>query len=882
MKSRCCRGRAPRAGLAFVVMLLLGGRAPAAQPYKNADAPVEERVKDLLSRMTIEEKFWQLFMLSTDLDGVVDKCVDGAFGFQISSSGDTTGSAAYVNSVQRRFVESTRLGVPIIPFDEAVHGLVLKGAVSFPQAIALAATFDTALVHRVSRAIALDCRSRGIRQVLSPVVNIASDVRWGRVEETYGEDPYLSSAMGTAFVSELERLGVITTPKHFIANVGDGGRDSYPIQHGERLLREIHLPPFKACVLRGGSRSIMTSYNSLDGTPCTASAWLNNRLLKREMGFTGFVISDAGAVGGANVLHFTASDYAEATERALNGGLDVIFQTSYDQYPLIMRAFQEGRIDQGVIDRAVSRVLKAKFDLGLFERPYADARDPALRFRESDHLQLALEAARRSIVLLKNEKHALPLKKNIRTIAVCGPDAAEARLGGYSGPGIRAISILDGIRDKIGASARVVYAKGCERTSSEYATVPSECLLCSQGNEVRQGLFGEYFNNIRLAGTPAFTRVDPQVKFQWTLFSPDPRRLSYDFYSVRWSGRLKAPATGRFKIGIDGNDGYRLYLDDTLVIDNWKKVTRRTILADHDFERDREYDIRIEFFEPAGNAWFKLVWNVGVSPDREAGMDEAVAAARRCDVTVVVAGIEEGEFRDRALLALPGRQEELINRIAAAGKPVVVVLVGGSAITMSGWLDDVAAVLDVWYPGEQGGGAVADVLFGDYNPAGRLPVTFPVAEGQLPLVYNHKPTGRGDDYGDLTGQPLFPFGFGLSYTSFEYSDLSFDRPRISPDDSTVVRFKIKNTGALEGDEVAQLYIRDEIASVARPVTELKGFERIHLKPGESKEASFTISPEELSMLDSDLRTVVEPGDFRIMIGSSSKDIRLRGILTVGT
>jgi beta-glucosidase len=852
-------------------MVLLGGHATAAEPYKNADAPVEERVKDLLSRMTIEEKFWQLFMLSTDLDGVVDKCVDGAFGFQISSSGDTTGSAAYVNSIQRRFVESTRLGIPIIPFDEAVHGLVLKGAASFPQAIALAATFDTALMHRVSRAIALDCRSRGIRQVLSPVVNIASDVRWGRVEETYGEDPYLSSAMGTAFVSE----------KHFVANVGDGGRDSYPIQYGERLLREIYLPPFEACVLLGGSRSIMTSYNSLDGTPCTASAWLNNRLLKGELGFTGFIVSDAGAVGGANVLHFTASDYAEATERALNGGLDVIFQTSYDQYPLFMRAFREGRIDQGVIDRAVSRVLKAKFDLGLFERPYADARDPALRFRESDHLQLALEAARRSIVLLKNEKHALPLKKSIKTIAVCGPDAAEARLGGYSGPGIRTISILDGIRDKIGDSARVVYAKGCERTSSEYVTVPSRCLLCSRGDTVRQGLFGEYFNNIRLAGTPAFTRVDPQVQFQWTLFSPDPQRLSYDFYSVRWSGRLKASATGRFRIGIDGNDGYRLYLDDTLVIDNWKKVTRRTILADHDFERDREYDIRIEFFEPAGNAWFKLVWNVGVSPDREAGMDEAVAAARRCDVTVVVAGIEEGEFRDRALLALPGRQEELINRIAATGKPVVVVLVGGSAITMSGWLDNVPAVLDVWYPGEQGGSAVADVLFGDYDPAGRLPVTFPVAEGQLPLVYNHKPTGRGDDYGDLTGQPLFPFGFGLSYTSFEYSDLSFDRLRISPDDSTVVRFKITNTGALEGDEVAQLYIRDEIASVARPVTELKGFERIHLKPGESKEASFTISPEELSMLDSDLRTVVEPGDFRIMIGSSSKDIRLRGILTVG-
>jgi beta-glucosidase len=880
MKSPCCKGKALPAGVTLILTLVLGSHPAIAQPYKNAGAPVEERVRDLVSRMTPEEKFWQLFMLSTNLDGVVEKCAAGAFGFQISSSGDTTGSAAYVDSVQRRFVEGTRLGIPIIPFDEAVHGLVLKGSTSFPQAIALAATFDTALMRRVSKAIAVECRSRGIRQVLSPVVNVGVDVRWGRVEETYGEDPYLSSAMGTAFVSELERLGVITTPKHFIANVGDGGRDSYPIQYSERLLREVHLPPFKACVLRGGSRSIMASYNSLDGTPCTANDWLNNRLLKGELGFDGFVISDAGAVGGANVLHFTAADYAEATERALKGGLDVIFQTSYDQYPLFMRAFQEGRIDRRVIDRSVSRVLKAKFELGLFEQPYVGVDEIELHVDTSEHLKLAREAARESIVLLKNESRALPLKRSIKTIAVVGPDAAEARLGGYSGTGIRRVSILEGLREKVGASSRVIYAKGCERTSAEHVTVPSECLLCTFGDTVRQGLVGEYFDNIDLAGAPVFTRVDPRIQFQWTLFSPDPRRLPYDFYSVRWSGRLKAPSTGRFKVGIDGNDGYRLYLSDTLVIDNWRKAGRRTILADCRLERGREYDMRIEFFEPAGNAWFRLVWNVGVSPDREAEIEEAVAAARRSDVTVVVAGIEEGEFRDRALLALPGRQEELIKRVAATGKPVVVVLVGGSAITMNGWLDGVPAVLDAWYPGEQGGAAVADVLFGDYDPAGRLPITFPVAEGQLPLVYNHKPTGRGDDYGDLTGQPLFPFGFGLSYTSFEYSDLTFDRQRISPGDSTIVRFKVRNTGGLEGDEVVQLYIHDEVASVARPVIELKSFERLHLKPGETGELRVAITPAMLSMLNGTLQPVVEPGNFRIMIGSSSKDIRLRGILTV--
>jgi beta-glucosidase len=863
-----------------VTALLSGSRVVTAQTYRKADAPVESRVQDLLSRMTLEEKFWQLFMLSTNLDGTVKKYSHGAFGFQISSTCDTSDIATCVNSIQHHFIENTRLGIPIIPFDEALHGLVHKGATAFPQAIALAATFDTPLMHRVSEAIALECRSHGIRQVLSPVVNIASDVRWGRVEETYGEDPYLSSEMAVAFVSEFEKLDVITTPKHFIANVGDGGRDSYPIEYNERLLREIHLPPFEACILRGGSRSTMTSYNSLDGTPCTANDWLNNRLLKGELEFTGFVISDACAVGGAMVLHFTAKDYAESVVQALNGGLDVIFQTSYEHYPLFFNAFQEGKIDLKVINRAVARVLRAKFELGLFERPYVDSKWMALSALKDEHIRLACEAARKSIVLLKNESNTLPLRKNIRTIAVIGSDAVEARLGGYSGPGISKISILDGIIDKIGKSARVEYARGCERTSPQFFAVPSEYLSCSVDDTVRSGLIGEYFGNISLSGDPVFTRVDPQIKFQWTLFSPDPQKLSYDFYSVRWNGKLKAPETGTFEIGIDGSDGYRLYIDGEPLIDNWKKASRRTVLAEIGFEKDKEYDIRVEFFEPTGNAVFRLVWNVGVSSEWKKEMNDAVKLAGQSDVAVVVAGIEEGEFRDRAVLGLPGRQVELINRVAATGKPVVVVLIGGSAITMNGWFDNVPAVLCVWYPGEQGGHAVADVLFGDYNPAGRLPITFPLAEGQLPLVYNHKPTGRGDDYGNLTGQPLFPFAYGLSYTSFDYIDLSFDRQRILISDSAVVRFKVINRGELEGDEVIQLYIHDEVASVARPVTELKGFERIHLKQGEAKEVSFTITPKMLSMLGKDLKPVVETGNFRIMIGSSSKDIRLRGILTV--
>jgi beta-glucosidase len=858
---------------------LLAGHSVSAQVYRDPSAPVEGRVADLVPRMTTEEKFWQLFMLAGGLDGGLQRYRDGAFGFQVRGARDGPSTAARVDSVQRHFVEDTRLGIPIIAFEEALHGLVEDGATAFPQAIGLAATWDPALMHRVSGAIAEECRSAGIRQVLSPVVNLACDVRWGRVEETYGEDPYLASEMGVAFVSEFEQRGVITTPKHLIANVGDGGRDSYPVDVDERLLRELYLPPFAACILRGGSRSVMTSYNSLDGTPCSAGDWLNNKLIKSELGFRGFVISDAGAVGGANVLHFTARDYEEAAEHALKGGLDVVFQTSYDHYRLFIKPFQDGRIQAEVVDRAVARVLRAKFELGLFDRPYAGSAGSVGRWERGEHRAVALQAARESIVLLKNEKHTLPLSSGLFKIAVLGPDAAEARLGGYSGPGNDKVSILDEIKARVGAS-RVLYAEGCARTDPNFLTVGAEYLSCVQGDSTHRGLFGEYFDNVNLTGTPVFTRVDPELRFQWTLFSPDPSRLPYDFYSVRWTGVLRGPITGACRIGIDGNDGYRLYINGRMVIDNWRPVSRRTVLADYVFERDRQYDLKIECREPTGNAWFRLVWDVGMPGRSDVEMDRAVHLAEQGDAVVVVAGIEEGEFLDRASLGLPGRQEELISRVAATGKPMVVVLVGGSAITMARWLERVPAVLQVWYPGEAGGEAVAEVLFGDYNPAGRLPITFPVAEGQLPLVYNHKPTGRGDDYADLTGQPLFPFGYGLSYTEFEYGDLEFDRSRITAGDHAGVRCTVRNVGGTEGDEVVQMYIRDELASVARPVMELKGFTRIHLKPGETQTVRFAVAPQALTMLDRDLRPVVEPGDFRIMIGASSKDIRLRGILTV--
>ncbi len=736
--------------------------------------------------------------------------------------------------------------------------------------------FDTALMSKVAAAIAEETRSRGIRQILSPVINIAGDVRWGRVEETYGEDPFLASEMCVAFVKEFEKRGIIATPKHFVSNYGAGGRDSYPVHYNERYLREVELPPFEAAFKRGGARSVMTAYNSLDGTPCTANPWLLNDLLRKDWGFTGFVISDAGATGGANVLHFTARDYPGSTENAINGGLDVIFQTAYEHYPLFIDAFTSGNIPVAVIDSAVARVLKAKFELGLFDSPYADPTEAERVNGCAEHRAVALEAARKSLVLLKNDMNLLPLKSEKISIAVAGSDAVEARLGGYSGPGNNLISILDGIKQEAPEKYTVKYARGCEREVIEYQTIPAEFLSCVVDGKTVTGLNGEYFDNTQFSGKPAFVRKDKQINFQWTLFSPDPEKLAYDSYSVRWSGKLTAPVSGTIHLGVDGNDGYRIFIDNKLLLDNRKFTGRNLKTIPVDLVKGKEYEILVEYSEPSGNAWFRLVWDYGVPADYDSKIKEAVALANESDVIVAVVGIEEGEFRDRALLSLPGNQEIMLMELAQTGKPLVVVLVGGSAVTPGLWMEKSDAVLCAWYPGEVGGIAVAEAIFGKINPAGRLPVTWPQHEGQLPLVYNSKPTGRGDDYLNLSGQPLFPFGYGLSYTNFEYTNLQISESSVQ--NHFMVSFEVKNSGNCKGDEVPQLYLRDMFASVARPVKELKGFKRIALEAGETQKVEFEITPQMLQMLDKDLRTVIEPGEIRVMIGASSKDIRLTGVL----
>lgn len=883
--------------LSFLGSFFIQVGSIAAQPilpYKDAKLPIPQRVNDLLSRMTAEEKFWQLFMIPGEItEADQAKYKNGLFGFQVSAESSNTGAANQIlkygvgedakslakkiNKIQKYFVEQTRLGIPMIAFDEALHGLVRKGATAFPQSIALAASWDTILMHDVATAIAAETKMRGIRQILSPVINLATDTRWGRTEETYGEDPFLSSAMGVAYIGALERNNIIATPKHFIANVGDGGRDSYPIHYSERKLYENDFVPFINVIKKAGARSIMTAYNSVDGSPSSANNWLLNTTLKNNWGFKGFVISDASAVGGANVLHNTSNDYAESGKQAIVNGLDVIFQTAHEHGKLFIEPFLDGSIPKEKIDAAVARVLTAKFELGLFEQPYVSENIFDTSFILINQ-QLAKKAAEETFVLLKNEHSILPIQQNVKKIALIGSDAVEARLGGYSGPGEGKVSLLEGLKNRAAKNnITVQYAVGSTRDNQGFETIPASNLSSNIDGKITHGLLGEYFNNIDVSGTPIAKRIDQEIDFNWTLYPPLPA-LTPDFYSAKWTGNMIAPSTGEFSVGLKGNDGYRLYINHQLVIDRWIKQSSHTDLVDYSFEKNKSYPIQIEFKEPNGNAHIQLIWNKQLPEEQQ--IKEAVALAQKSDLVIFTAGIEEGEFRDRSKLALPGNQEKVLEQLIAVGKPVVVVLIGGSAITMHTWLPKVTAVIDCWYPGVKGGDAIAAVLFGDVNPGGKLPISFVNSEGQLPLVYNHLPTGRGDDYLDQSGLPLFPFGFGLSYTQFNYQNLEIDKKQMHENDTATIRFQLTNAGTRDGDEVVQLYIHDELATVARPVMELKGFQRVALKKGETKTVSFKISKELLEMYDLQMKKVVEPGNFRIMIGASSRDIRLKQTLII--
>ena len=733
--------------------------------YLDATYSVEQRVDDLLSRMTLEEKIAQLGSVWTrDLlaDGKLSsekagQLLKNGIGQITRIAGATSlppnEVAELANEIQRFLVEKTRLGIPAIIHEECLSGFMAMSATTFPQAIGLASAWDPELVKEVSSIIREQMRATGAHQGLSPVLDVARDPRWGRVEETLGEDPYLVMTIGCAYIKGLQgekpESGIIATIKHFAAHgFSEGGRNCAPVHVPPRELRDTFLLPFEAAVKEAGAGSVMNAYHDIDGIPCAASQELLTNILREKWGFKGFVVSDYGAIEMLQTFHHVAGSKKEAAKMALEAGIDIELPgVNYYGEPLI-EAVREGFISEATIDEAVRRHLRAKFILGLFENPYVDAGKAPAVFDTREHREIALKAACESIVLLKNENGVLPLSKNIRSVAIIGPSAASTRnlLGDYSytahlskeKDAVPIVSILDGIKSIVSSDTAIHYAKGCE-----------------------------------------------------------------------------------------------------------------------------------------------------ISGDSTDGFAEAIEAAKKAEVAIVVVGERSGlsandtsgEGRDRADLRLPGVQEELIRAIHATGTPVVVVLINGRPLSIEWMAANVPAILEAWLPGEEGGNAVARILFGDYNPAGRLPISFPGQSGQIPVYYSRKPSSWRD-YVFASAKALFPFGHGLSYTKFEYSNLEISPDKVGPAGKVNISFDIMNTGERPGDEVVQLYVHDVIASLARPVKELKGFRRINLKAGEKKTLTFILSMDQLAFHNRDMNLVVEPGMFEVMVGSSSEDIKLTGSFEV--
>jgi beta-glucosidase len=846
-------------GLLLAACLLLAPRraATSAQtpPYKDPSLPAERRVEDLLSRMTLEEKVSQMM---NDAAGV------------------------------------ERLGIPKYEWwNEALHGVARAGtATVFPQAIGLAATWDTQLMHEVADTISTEARAknnefmrlgdRGRYKGLtfwSPNINIFRDPRWGRGQETYGEDPYLTARLGVAFVRGLQGddpryLKVVATPKHYAVHSGpEPERHSFDAKAFERDLRETYLPAFRATVTEARAASVMCAYNRTNGEPCCANKRLLTDILRGEWGFKGYVVSDCGAITDIWKGHHFAGSETEASALAVKAGTDLACGR---EYASLVKAVKDGLLSEAEIDAALRRLLTARFRLGMFDPPelVAYARIP---FTENDspaHRALALKTARESIVLLKNEAGALPLKKDVKTLAVIGPnaDAPEVLLGNYNGQPSKSVTPLEGIRAKLSPATRVLYSAGMYKPGVSVEPVPASALT---SGGAAQGLKGEYFNGKELKGEPALVREDAQVNFDWGALSPAPQ-VNADNFSVRWTGQLTPTESGKYTLGFAGNGGVRVYVDGKLLVEDFANRRTKTVTKEIELRAGRRYEVRVEYFEGA-NAYAaaKLVWSPP-SGDR-ALREDALEKARQADAVVMVMGITpsvEGEemdvnlegFRggDRTDIALPKAQEELIKEVRALGEPVILVLLNGSALAVNWAAENVPAIVEAWYPGEEGGTAIADVLFGDYSPAGRLPVTFYKSVDQLPPFEDYSMRGRTYRY--FKGDPLYPFGFGLSYTKFEYSNLRLSARSVRAGEGVRVEADVRNAGAREGDEVVELYLTDVAASAPVPVRSLQGLARVTLKPGERRRVSFTIEPRQMSLIDDRGRRVVEPGEFTVSVG----------------
>lgn len=857
--------------------------------YKDASLPIEKRVDDLLSRMTLEEKAAQLDMLAAnDILDDANTLNKEKIAFYVDSM--AIGSihdfypvtAALANELQRHAVENSRLGIPLIFIEEALHGYQGAGATCFPVPLGNASTWDTTLLYTIGRAVGAEARAHGVHFVLGPNLDLARDIRWGRVEETFGEDTYLTSRLGVSLIKGLqgENLSdpdaVVAEPKHFaLHGTPEGGSNTAPVSIGEREARSTGLYVFEKAVKEGNAKGIMAAYHEMDGVPTIANEWLLTRVLRDEWAFDGFVVADLGAIRLQLGKHKTVKSEKEAIVKAVTAGLDMQF---YD-YPhdlfqqSIVEAVRNGELDEAKVDRAVKGILRVKFMLGLFDNPYTDESLAGKVFHSSEHRQLALEAARQSIVLLKNEDKVLPVRKEVKRITLAGNLANATYVGGYSPAGAKAISVYEALKEQYGNDVVIDYVKS--EVSDRFSNIQPSFLSPSI-NSAEEGLSVEYFNNNELKGQPVFSTTDANLNPYWHNLSPAPG-VDPERFSVRWSGFLSVPVTALYELEYRADDYGRLFIDNNLFIDHWSEEWKnRGDRYRIRLEAGKKIPVTIEYAKSDGNAGMWLNWRL-CDVENSTLYSQITRSAGKSDMVIVVMGEsreEVGESRDKQNLCPYDMDMEILKAAAKAGKPVATVMITGRPLILTEVCRYSNALLQCWFPGEATGTAINDVLFGNYNPSGKLPVTFPKTQGQLPVYYSKKPSSSRS-YVDGNGDPLFPFGYGLSYSLFEYGNLQVE-PAVSDIDSPVtVTLDVTNTSDTDGTEIVQLYINDKVSSVTTPEKELKGFSKVFLKAGETKSISMTLTPEHFSLIDMDMQRVTEPGEFEIMVGASSADIRLR-------
>jgi beta-glucosidase len=841
----------------------------AAQPvYLNPKLPLEQRVDDLIGRMTLEEKVAQM---------------------------------------RDHAIAIPRLGVPKYDWwNEGLHGVAFSGyATNFPQVIGMAATWDADLVHKMGETISTEARAK-YNEAMShdqheaffgltfwaPNINIFRDPRWGQGQETYGEDPFLTSRMGVAFVSGMQGsdpryFRVVSTPKHYAVHSGpELLRHGFNVNVSPHDLEDTYLPAFRATVTEAHAQSVMCAYNAIDGAPACASTMLLGEHLRDAWKFDGYVVSDCGAVADVYSGHHYSVDMPHAAAAALKAGTDLeCGYKTWQAFPSLIDAVRQGLIKEADLDNGLRRLFRARFKLGMFDPPssYAYGRIPASEVNSPEHRQQSLHAARESMVLLKNQGQTLPLKAGIARIAVVGPTAefVQSLQGNYNGPPPSPVYPLNGIEKRF-ASAKVAYAQGS--TLVEGFAMPIEHTALHPASGSGNGLTGEYFSTQDLSGTPVLSRIDRNVNFNWDKVVP-VNGLQRNNYSVRWSGSFTPPAPGEYKLGVrvnycyscENQESFRLYLDGKLLVESSGKTTGErgaVIEAPVTFSDAQPHPIRLEYFHTTGTAGINLTWQAPAAVLR----DQAVEAGRESDVTIAFVGLSpelEGEEMpvklagfsggDRTSIDLPAAQEELLKALATTGKPLVVVLQNGSALAVNWAQQNANAILEAWYPGEEGGTAIADTLAGDNNPGGRLPLTFYSSLSQIPPFEDYSMRGRTYRY--FTGKPLYGFGFGLSYTSFAYKNLKIAPSQVKAGNPVKVQADVRNTGAVAGDEVVELYLTQP-PGVEIPLRVLAGFKRVHLAPGQSAHVSLTIDPRSLGQVDQKGNRVLVPGEYSVSLGGA--------------